>query len=133
METWKITFLHFIKSLVLREGFLETDALRRAGFASIKEGGIRFVCKSVLRELWCSQLGNTFRDPNCSGDAGDDKLQLRERQGSSDRSQEQVLREKLAGGCSEAEAEAERSKHQTWCFQSAWQGGLSRLFFRQRL
>ena len=92
-----MTFLPFNQSLVLHKGFLESDALRRAGFASIGEGGICFVCKSALRELCGSHLGNTFGAPNCSGDAGDNKLQLRERQGSSDRSQEQVLREKLAG------------------------------------
>jgi len=92
-----MTFLPFNQSLVLCDGFLESDALSRAGFAPIEEGSIHFVCKSVLRDLCSSHLGNTFGGPDCSGDAGDDKLQICERQSSSDRSQEQVLREKLAG------------------------------------
>lgn len=92
-----MTFLPFNQSLVLCEGLLESSALRRAGFASTEEESICSVCKSVLRELFSSHLGDRFGAPNCSGDAGDDKLQLCERQGSSDRSQEQVLREKLAG------------------------------------
>lgn len=85
-----MTSLSFNQSLLLHEGFLESDALRRAGFASIEGGSIRFVRKSVLRELCSSHLGNAFGAPNCSGDAGDDKLQLGESQGSSDRSQERV-------------------------------------------
>lgn len=76
---------------MLCEAFLESDALRRAGFASTEEeGGIGLVRKSVPRKLCSSHLGNTFGAPNCSGDAGDDKPQLGERQGSSGRSQEQV-------------------------------------------
>lgn len=50
METWKITFPPFNQNLVLREGFLGSDALGRARFCSVEGGGRGFVSKSALRE-----------------------------------------------------------------------------------
>lgn len=46
-----MTFLPFNQRFVLHEGFLESDSLRRAGFASAEEHSSCFVCKPVLGEV----------------------------------------------------------------------------------
>lgn len=87
-----LSFL-LIRALMFHQGFLERNALRTV-YCLHRRKRRHMLCMQVCTE---GAPGNTLGAPACSGDAEDDKLQLPERQGSSDISLEHVLRDKLAG------------------------------------